>query len=89
LTENIIKQWIDNGVAGIDLSTFLTSADIEGLIKLDDLKASGVLDNLLTNFSTAFINLKTKAEGSEAIIGAWDRSTMGGTIKDLFSALSI
>ena len=89
LTDARIQGWIRDGIAGIDLSTFLTSADIEGLIKLDDLKASGVLDSLLTNFSTAFINLKTKAEGSEAIIGAWDRSTMGGTIKDLFSALSI
>jgi hypothetical protein len=51
----------------------LTSGDIEGLITLDDLKASGVLDGLLTNFSTAFVNLKSKAEGSEAVIGAWDR----------------
>lgn len=88
LTESRIKQWISNGVSGIDLSTFLTSGDIEGLITLDDLKASGVLDNLLTNFSTAFVNLKSKAEGSEAVIGAWDRQTQGGTITDLFGALS-
>lgn len=88
LTESRIKQWISNGVSGIDLSTFLTSGDIEGLITLDDLKASGVLDGLLTNFSTAFVNLKSKAEGSEAVIGAWDRQTQGGTITDLFGALS-
>lgn len=80
VSEANIRQWISDGVAGIDLSTFLT---------LDSLKASGVLDGLLTNFSTAFVNLKSKAEGSEAVIGAWDRQHADDTITDLFGALSI
>lgn len=95
LTEAQVKAWINNGVAGIDLSTyalkselgdFITMGDISDFITMDDLRDN--FESLLT-VSTSFLSLRSDIDSATAAIGSWGRTHNNDTITDLFGALQI
>lgn len=83
LLEAVIKAWINDGVAGIDLSTYALRADLDDYLRTDQLNSA--LDG-----TNAFIQLRSDLDSAKAAIGAWSQSHgTNDTITQLLGLLQI
>lgn len=82
INEATIKQWISDGVSGIDLSTYALKGDLLDYLRIADFATA-------LEGTNAFVQLRSSVNGANAAIGAWGTTYANDTITGKLGALIV